>query len=100
MADNATLEAMLKQVLTKSEEQAEAMRLQAIEVRQLRDAVVRLETHGYHEQIKDLRQEAQFLRDEIIVMKTKGQVFSAGVAAGISILISVISGVLLWSVKG
>lgn len=99
MADNTTLEALLKQVLLNQEQQAEEIRAQRLEIATLKETVIRMETHGYHEQIKDLREEAKFLRDEMIVMKTKGQVFSAGVAAGISVVVSVVAGLVLWAVK-
>lgn len=73
---------------------------QAAEIRALRETVIRLETHGYQEQIVGQRQEVQCLRDKIIVLETQGQFFSAGVAAGVSIIVTVVGGLVLWAVRG
>ncbi|MGZ9074168.1 MAG: hypothetical protein ACXW13_00160 [Burkholderiaceae bacterium] len=93
MADETNHIELLKLIQAQLSEQAK-------DIRALRETVIRLETHGYHEQINSLREEAKGLRDKIIVLETQGQFFSAGVAAGVSIVVTVIGGLLVWAFKG
>lgn len=64
---------------------------QAAEIKALREAVIRIETHSFSEQIRDLRENNKYLSDKVLVLETQGKFFAAGVAAGVSILVSVMS---------
>jgi hypothetical protein len=50
----------------------------------LRERIIRLETHGYSERISYLEKEVQALQSRVIVLETQGKFITAGVAAVVS----------------
>lgn len=84
MTDNTTMLELLRALQIQLAEQA-------TEIKALREALIRIETHAFSEQIRDLREDNKYLSDKVLVLETQGKFFAAGVAAGVSILVSVLS---------
>lgn len=69
---------------------------QSTQLAEVRDSVVRMETHGYQVQIAEVRLEARTLRDKVLVIETQSKIFAAGVAAGVSIFVALFTWVLAY----
>lgn len=83
--DNAILRAVLDQL--------ESLRQ---EIQTVREAVIRMETHGYGSQIEELRRESRETRDKVLIIETKGRVASGVVAAGVSLAVMVAGSLILY----
>jgi predicted nuclease with TOPRIM domain len=69
------------------------------DVRALRESVIRIETHAFTDQLKDVRGQNSELRERLIVLETQGRVFSAGIAAGVSIIVAVIASAISYAMR-
>ena len=98
-SDNDYTRELLRLIQAQLTAQGAQLTTQAEELRELREALIRIETHGYNAQIGDLRLETRGVRDKVIVLETQGRFFAAGVAAGVSVIVSVLSGLMLWALK-
>lgn len=54
----------------------------------VRERIIRLETHGYSERITTLEKEVQNLQARVIVLETQGRFVTAGVAALVSAIVA------------
>jgi hypothetical protein len=64
-------------------------------VQDVRERIIRLESQDYNARLVDLEKTADDLRNRLIVLETRGQVFSASVSAGVSVIVTVIGSALL-----
>jgi hypothetical protein len=69
------------------------------EIQTVREAVIRMETHGYGVQIEELRRESRETRDKVLVIETKGRMASGVVAAAVSVAIMVAGGIILYALN-
>jgi hypothetical protein len=56
----------------------------------VRERLIRLETHGYHERLTKVEDAVDMLRDRLTILETQGRFFSAGVSAGVAIVVSLV----------
>lgn len=61
------------------------------EVRAVRESVIRMETHGYSEQIRELRVQQLDTKKDVIVLQTQGRMYTAGVAAVVAVIVAVVT---------
>lgn len=81
----------IEHVKAQIEAVASSLQKQNLQVLEVRDAVKRMENSGYQAQISEVRDEARRLRDKVLVMETTTKIFAAGVAAGVSIIVGVLT---------
>lgn len=74
----------------------EILRLIQAQVQDVRERLIRLETHGYHERIQKVEDAADLLRDRLTVLETQGRFFTAGVSAGVALIISIVGVVITY----
>lgn len=67
------------------------------ELKVVRESVIRMETHGYGQQIAELRLDSRETRDKVLVIETKGKIAAGVVAAAVSVLVMVLGGVFLYA---
>jgi hypothetical protein len=65
----------------------------------VRDRLIRLESHRYGETLDDLKSRVEDTTIRVTVLETKGSVFAAGVAAAVSVGVSVMSGILVYALR-
>lgn len=63
------------------------------------ERLIRLETHRYGDTLDDLKTKTDDNTIRITVLETKGSVFAAGVAAAVSVGVSVVSGFAIYLLK-
>lgn len=72
---------LLRQIQLSLEEQKK-------DLTDVRERIIRLETHGYSERITTLEKEVQNLQARVIVLETQGKFFTAGIAAIVSAIVA------------
>lgn len=77
-------------------DQLESLR---VEIQTVREAVIRMETHGYGVQIEELRREARETREKVLVIETKGRMASGVIAACVSVAVMVAGGIILYALN-
>lgn len=92
MAADAEGNTILRAVL----DQLESLRQ---ELQTVREAVIRMETHGYGLQIEEIRRESREVRDKVLVIETKGRMASGVIAAGVSVCVMVAGSLILYALK-
>lgn len=65
----------------------------------VRERLIRLESHGYGEALAEVKMKTDDNTIRITVLETKGSIFAAGVAAAVSIGVSLVSAALLYLFK-
>jgi len=65
----------------------------------VREAVIRMETHGYGVQIEELRRDARDTREKVIVIETKGRMAAGVIAAAVSIAVMVVGSAILYAMN-
>ena len=71
----------------------------AAEMSDVRERLIRLEAHGQTEVLAKLQQQAHDNEIRLSVLETKGSIFAAGVAAAVSVGVSVFSALLAFFFK-
>lgn len=66
------------------------------QMRDQRERLIRLESHGYAERIKAAEDELDVVRNRLTVLETKGQSTTAFIGAAASIVTSVITAAVLY----
>jgi hypothetical protein len=57
-------------------------------VSDVRERLVRLEAQGYHERLNKIEDGHDSLRDRTTILETQGRFFTAGVSAGVALIVS------------
>lgn len=70
------------------------------ELRDVRERVIRIEERDLSARIRQLEEENRGLREWRVEVETKGQMMTAGLAALVSIMVSVVSAGLGYLLKG
>lgn len=65
----------------------------------VRERMILLESHGHTELLANLQQQAHDNEIRLSVLETKGSIFAAGVAAAVSIAVSVVSAMVVFFFK-
>ena len=92
MAAETDYSTILRAVL----DQLESLRT---EIQTVREAVIRMETHGYGSQIEELRSETRETSEKVLVIETKGRMASGVIAAGVSVAVMVAGGLILYALN-
>jgi hypothetical protein len=71
----------------------------AVQVADVRERVIRLESQGANERLIEMTAKYDNLRDRVTIMETQGRFFTAGVAAGVSVLVSVLATFVAYFMK-
>lgn len=58
------------------------------QVQDVRERIIRLETHGYHDRLAKVEDGHDSIRDRVTILETQGRFFTAGVSAGVALIIS------------
>lgn len=58
------------------------------QVSDVRERLVRIETHAYHERLNKVEDAQDSLRDRTTILETQGRFFTAGVSAGVALIVS------------
>jgi predicted nucleic acid-binding Zn-ribbon protein len=64
-------------------------------VQDVRERIIRLESQDYSARLMKLEEAADDLKGRVTIIETRGQIFSAGVSAGVSVLVTVVGAALL-----
>jgi hypothetical protein len=86
-------------VCTMAEDHIQILREIQSQVMDVRERLIRLETYGFHERLQKMDDGADIIRDRLTVLETQGRLFSAGVSAGVALIISLV-GVAITYVVG
>lgn len=73
-----------------AEDNTQILRDIQAQITDVRERLIRIETHASHERLQKVEEEADHLRDRITVLETQGRFFTAGVSAGVALIISLI----------
>jgi hypothetical protein len=57
-------------------------------VQDVRERIIRIETHGYHERLTKVEEASDSTRDRLTVLETQGRIFTAGVSAAVALIVS------------
>lgn len=57
-------------------------------VQDIRERIIRIETHDFPGRLSKLETESDSTRDRITVLETQGRVFTAGVSAAVALFVS------------
>lgn len=90
---------LLRNIHTQLQENSAELRRQADKLQDVRERLIRLETVSLGEKLEKLENDLAETNERLIVMETQGKVYATGVAAAVSILVSVFSGMILWLLK-
>ena len=66
----------------------------------MRERLIRLESHGYQERLKKLEDDGDSVRMRVTVLETRGQTFTAIIGSGAAILTSLITTAVVYLFKG
>jgi chromosome segregation ATPase len=69
-------------------------------VQDVRERIIRLESQDYSPRLAKLETDTDDLKNRLTVIETRGQMFSAGVSAGVSVLVTVVGAALVHLFKG
>jgi hypothetical protein len=69
-------------------------------VQDVRERIIRLESQDYSPRLAKLETDNDDLKNRLTVIETRGQMFSAGVSAGVSVLVTVVGAALVHLFKG
>lgn len=70
------------------------------QIQDVRERLIRLETQGYHDRLTKMEDEHDLHRDRITILETKGRFFTAGVSAGVAMIVSGFGALVSYILRG
>lgn len=73
-----------------TEDNTQILRDIQAQIMDVRERLIRIETHASHERLQKVEDGADLLRDRLTVLETQGRFFTAGISAGVALIISLV----------